>query len=120
MGFLVFSGVVVILIILITVNYLNKGSFKEDDDAFEQAGVKVKYTEGTFLFKGKKFPVSKIRALRTTTGGGKYGNQSSVWIDIDDMKTPTHRIDFIRSDDASKFALRFSQAILKAGGPALT
>lgn len=101
-------------------SYARKGKHSESEHSFEQAGIRVSYDTGKFRIKNKIFSVTQVSKLRTSSGSGKYGNQSSVWIDIDDMDYPTHQIDFVRENDAQKFAMRFAKAVEKAGGPKLS
>lgn len=117
----IFLGAIpVIIALMFAVPYFRKGKYSNDEHQFEQAGVRVSYKSGKFFIKKKSFDVSKVSKIRTSSGDGKRGNQSWVWIDIDDMDYPVHEIGFIQPNDAQKFAMRFSKAIEKAGGPSLS
>lgn len=113
-------SIVIIVAILSWIYRFRIGRHKADDSNFSQAGVFVDYNAKTLTYKGRAFPVSKVRSVRTEWQGRKNSNRqsASVVIEINDMSQPRVQVKFSgggSEGSANKFQTRLILALEHAG-----
>jgi hypothetical protein len=111
---LVLTAIVAVFIGL-TVFYLKRNRYIDDETKFSQAGISVNYTEKTIQIKGGSYPASKVRGVRWESGRGNKGNISYAYVQLDDMRSPVHKVKFITPGAAEKFCQRLQVALERTG-----
>jgi hypothetical protein len=93
---------------------IKRNSFTVDDNQFSQAGVKVNFSDGTIEIEGNKYSVNLVKSTRWESGG-RYGNKSCAFIEVEDFKRPSYTVGFNNLHAAEKFTQRLWLALEKAG-----
>lgn len=102
--------------------YAARSQSQVSDDGFSQAGVSVSYSAHRVTINGQTYGVGDVRGLSFRSGSDSVNNAranfSHAIINVNDLRNPTYKIDFIKAGDAEAFIERLSIALEQAGGPA--
>lgn len=97
-----------VVILVVLVKKMRSGSKVGSDGIIRCNGVEINTVTKTIALKGNVYKSEQLRGIRWTTGEGSMGNQGHVYIDLNDINYPTHRMHFISRKSLDEFVQRFS------------
>lgn len=93
----------------------------ENEQQFEQAGVKVSYCNGTIAIDKEVYDVKQVTGIQLTPYQSalevQQDTDKNVVIELDDTIKPKHKIRFVSRGQAETFALKLIRALKIAGNP---